>query len=202
MSNFPGGGARSHHECTITSTSKSPSQDLEGKIIELKKLAESGGAVDVADEIARLEKRVREALRDIYKALTPWQKAQVARHSDRPHCLDYVGGLFTEFTPLAGDRAFGEDHAIVCGFGRFRGEPIAVIGQEKGDDTKSRLKHNFGMAQARRLPQGGALHGTRRPLRRAGRHALSTPPAPIPASMRKNAARRKRSRGRPRHAWR
>ncbi len=89
----------------------------------------------------------RDALRDIYKALTPWQKVQVARHPDRPHCLDYVGGLFTEFTPLAGDRAFGEDHAIVCGFGRFRGEPIAVIGQEKGDDTKSRLKHNFGMAK-------------------------------------------------------
>ena len=99
------------------------------------------------EEIARLEKRSRDALRDIYKALTPWQKAQVARHPDRPHCLDYVGGLFTEFTPLAGDRAFGEDHAIVCGFGRFRGEPIAVIGQEKGDDTKSRLKHNFGMAK-------------------------------------------------------
>ena len=124
-----------------------PVADLEGKIIELKKLAESGEAVDVGEEIARLEKRSRDALRDIYKALTPWQKAQVARHPDRPHCLDYVGGLFTDFTPLAGDRAFGEDHAIVCGFGRFRGEPIAVIGQEKGDDTKSRLKHNFGMAK-------------------------------------------------------
>ena len=122
-------------------------QDLEGKIIELKKLAENGEAVDVGEEIARLEKRSRDALRDVYKALTPWQKAQVARHPDRPHCLDYVGGLFTDFTPLAGDRAFGEDHAIVGGFGRFRGEPIAVIGQEKGDDTKSRLKHNFGMAK-------------------------------------------------------
>jgi len=124
-----------------------PIQDLEAKIIELKKLAENDDAVDVRDEIARLEKRLQDALRDIYKALTPWQKAQVARHSDRPHCLDYVGGLFTDFTPLAGDRAFGEDHAIVCGFGRFRGDAIAVIGQEKGDDTKSRLKHNFGMAK-------------------------------------------------------
>jgi acetyl-CoA carboxylase carboxyl transferase subunit alpha len=124
-----------------------PVADLEGKIIELKKLAESDEAVDVKEEISRLEKRSRDALREIYRALTPWQKAQVARHSDRPHCLDYVKGLFSDFTPLAGDRAFGDDHAIVCGFARFRGQPIAVIGQEKGDDTASRLKHNFGMAK-------------------------------------------------------
>jgi len=124
-----------------------PVQDLDGKIIELKKLAESGEAVDVAEEIARLEKRSRDALRDAYKALTPWQKVQVARHPDRPHCLDYIKGLLTEFTPLAGDRAFGEDQAIVGGFARFRGEPIAVIGQEKGSDTASRLKHNFGSAR-------------------------------------------------------
>ncbi len=121
-----------------------PIQDLEGKILELKKLAESGEAVDVADEIGRLEKRVQDALLNIYKSLTPWQKVQVARHSDRPHCLDYIATLFTEFTPLAGDRKFGEDAAIVGGFARFRGEPVAVIGQEKGSDTKSRLKHNFG----------------------------------------------------------
>lgn len=124
-----------------------PVADLEGKIIELKKLSESGEAVDVADEVARLEKRSRDALRDIYKQLTPWQKAQVARHPDRPHCLDYVSALFTDFTPLAGDRAFGDDHAIVGGFARFRGEPVAILGQEKGSDTKSRLKHNFGMAK-------------------------------------------------------
>jgi acetyl-CoA carboxylase carboxyl transferase subunit alpha len=121
-----------------------PVQDLEGKILELKKLSESGEAVDVGEEIARLEKRSQEALREVYKSLTPWQKVQVARHSDRPHCLDYVKGLFTDFTPLAGDRGFGEDAAIVGGFARFRGEPIAVLGQEKGSDTKSRLKHNFG----------------------------------------------------------
>ncbi|MGN6536370.1 MAG: acetyl-CoA carboxylase carboxyltransferase subunit alpha [Mesorhizobium sp.] len=127
-----------------------PVADLEGKIIELKKLAESGEAVDVADEIARLEKRSKDALRDVYKALTPWQKVQVARHPDRPHCLDYVKGLFTDFAPLAGDRTFGEDQAIVGGFARFRGEPVAVIGQEKGSDTASRLKHNFGMA----MPDG------------------------------------------------
>jgi acetyl-CoA carboxylase carboxyl transferase subunit alpha len=121
-----------------------PVADLEGKIIELKKLADNGGAVDVADEITRLEKRSRDALRDVYKSLTPWQKVQVARHPDRPHCQDYVGRLVTDFTPLAGDRAFGNDHAIVGGFGRFRGQPIALLGQEKGSDTKSRLKHNFG----------------------------------------------------------
>ena len=121
-----------------------PVQDLEGKILELKKLSEGGEAVDVADEIARLEKRSQEALREVYKSLTPWQKVQVARHPDRPHCLDYVKALFSDFTPLAGDRNFGEDAAIVGGFARFRGEPVALLGQEKGSDTKSRLKHNFG----------------------------------------------------------
>ncbi|QPC85699.1 acetyl-CoA carboxylase carboxyltransferase subunit alpha [Mesorhizobium sp. NBSH29] len=124
-----------------------PVADLEGKILELKKLSESGEAVDVADEIARLEKRSADAMREVYKNLTPWQKAQVARHSDRPHCLDYINTLLTDFTPLAGDRNFGDDAAIVGGFARFRGAPIAVIGQEKGSDTKSRLKHNFGMAK-------------------------------------------------------
>jgi acetyl-CoA carboxylase carboxyl transferase subunit alpha len=113
----------------------------------LKRLADNGQAVDVTEEISRLEKRSKDALRDIYKALTPWQKAQVARHSDRPHCLDYVKTLFTDFTPLAGDRAFGDDHAIVGGFARFRGESVALIGQEKGSDTETRLKHNFGMAK-------------------------------------------------------
>ncbi|RWK41703.1 acetyl-CoA carboxylase carboxyltransferase subunit alpha [Mesorhizobium sp.] len=121
-----------------------PVADLEGKILELKKLAENGEAVDVGDEISRLEKRVRDALRDTYKALTPWQKVQVARHPDRPHCVDYIKGLFNDFTPLAGDRNFGEDQAIVGGFARFHGEPVAIIGQEKGSDTASRLRHNFG----------------------------------------------------------
>ncbi|MCV0394473.1 MAG: acetyl-CoA carboxylase carboxyltransferase subunit alpha [Rhizobiaceae bacterium] len=124
-----------------------PVAELEGKILELKKLMEEGEAVDTKEEISRLEKRARDALRDVYKSLAPWQKAQVARHPDRPHCLDYVGSLFTDFTPLAGDRAYGEDNAIVGGFARFRGEPVAVIGQEKGSDTATRLKHNFGMAR-------------------------------------------------------
>ena len=120
--------------------------DIDAKIAELRKLS-ADGSVDFTDEIARLEKRSQDQLRDLYKALTPWQKAQVARHPDRPHCLDYVRELFTDFTPLAGDRSFGDDHAIVGGFARFRGEPVAILGQEKGADTKSRLKHNFGMAR-------------------------------------------------------
>lgn len=124
-----------------------PVADLEGKILELKKLSESGEAVDVGDEVARLEKRAQDALRDAYKNLTPWQKVQVARHPDRPHCLDYVRALFTDFTPLAGDRAFGEDQAMVAGFARFRGESVAVLGLEKGNDTQTRLKHNFGSAR-------------------------------------------------------
>lgn len=125
-----------------------PIADLEGQILELKKLAESGeGAVDVADEITRLEKRSQEALVEAYRKLTPWQKAQVARHPDRPHAKDYIGALFDEFTPLAGDRAYAEDNAIVAGFARFDGKPVVVLGQEKGNDTQSRIKHNFGMAR-------------------------------------------------------
>jgi acetyl-CoA carboxylase carboxyl transferase subunit alpha len=124
-----------------------PVADLEGKILELKKLSESGESVDVRDEIARLEKRSQEALRDAYRQLTPWQKVQVARHPDRPHCLDYVRGLFTDFTQLAGDRAFGEDNAVIAGFARFQGQAVAVLGLEKGNDTQSRIKHNFGSAR-------------------------------------------------------
>jgi len=124
-----------------------PVADLEAKILELKKMSESGEGVDVGDEIARLEKRSREALQEAYKSLTPWQKALVARHPDRPHCLDYLKALFTDVTPLAGDRKFAEDNAIIAAFARFEGEPIAVIGQEKGNDTQSRLKRNFGMAR-------------------------------------------------------
>lgn len=124
-----------------------PVADLEGKILELKKLAEEQGSVEMSDEIARLEKRSADALKDIYRKLTPWQKAQIARHPDRPHCLDYIGRLFTEFTPLAGDRKFANDEALQAGFARFNGEPVAILGQEKGSDTKTRLRHNFGSAR-------------------------------------------------------
>ncbi|RCS22363.1 acetyl-CoA carboxylase carboxyltransferase subunit alpha [Phyllobacterium salinisoli] len=124
-----------------------PVADLEGQILELKKLSQESGGVEMSDEISRLERRSADALKDLYRKLTPWQKAQIARHPDRPHCLDYLKRLFTEFTPLAGDRKFSEDEAIQAGFARFKGEAVAIIGQEKGADTKSRLKHNFGSAR-------------------------------------------------------
>lgn len=124
-----------------------PVADLEGQILELKKLAQEQGSVEMSDEISRLEKRSADALKDIYRKLTPWQKAQIARHPDRPHCLEYIERLFTEFTPLAGDRQFANDEAIQGGFARFNGLPVAILGQEKGSDTKTRLKHNFGSAR-------------------------------------------------------
>src|SRR5262245_35226550 len=124
-----------------------PVAELEAKIEELRTLQTQGDAVAIGDEIERLEQRAAQALKAVYAALTPWQKTQVARHPQRPHCIDYVEGLITDFTPLAGDRKFGEDAAIVGGFGRFRGASICVIGQEKGSSTESRLKHNFGMAR-------------------------------------------------------
>ncbi|ENP41881.1 acetyl-coenzyme A carboxylase carboxyl transferase subunit alpha [Brucella abortus 78/32] len=124
-----------------------PVADLEGQILELKKLAQEQGSVEMGGEISRLEKRSADALKDIYRKLTPWQKAQIARHPDRPHCLEYIDRLFTEFTPLAGDRKFANDEALQAGFGRFNGTPVAIIGQEKGSDTKTRLKHNFGSAR-------------------------------------------------------
>ncbi|MCE7027694.1 acetyl-CoA carboxylase carboxyltransferase subunit alpha [Jiella avicenniae] len=124
-----------------------PVADLEGQIIELRKIETGEDAVKVTDEIDRLEKRSKEALEDLYKKLTPWQKTQVARHPDRPHCVDYIGRLITDFVPLAGDRYYAEDYAVIAGFGRFDGASVAVIGQEKGADTQTRLKHNFGMAR-------------------------------------------------------
>ena len=124
-----------------------PVAELESKIAELRSLAARDGAAAIGDDVTRLEAKAEAALRDLYANLTPWQKTQVARHPERPHCLDYIEALFTEFTPLAGDRVFGEDAAVVAGFARFRGQPVAVIGQEKGSNTESRLKHNFGMAR-------------------------------------------------------
>jgi len=123
-----------------------PVAELETKVEELRALAETG-EVSIAEELSKLEAKAAKALADLYAALTPWQKIQVARHPQRPHFHDYIAHLVDEFTPLAGDRLFGEDFAIVGGFGRFRGEPVCVIGQEKGSDTQSRLKHNFGMAR-------------------------------------------------------
>jgi len=123
-----------------------PVAELEGKIAELKSLATTDQAVDIDDEVTRLAARAEEALADIYKKLTPWQKTQVARHPQRPHFTDYLKALVTEWAPLAGDRKFGEDAAIMTGFGRIDGTPVAILGQEKGSTTETRLKHNFGMA--------------------------------------------------------
>ena len=124
-----------------------PVADLEGKIAELKSIAATDQAVSIDEEVSRLSSRADEALVEIYKKLTPWQKTQVARHPQRPHFSDYVSTLITEWQPLAGDRKFAEDSAIQAGFGRFEGQPVAVIGQEKGNSTETRLKHNFGMAR-------------------------------------------------------
>jgi len=124
-----------------------PVAELEAKVEELRLLEESGDAVAISEEIARLKAKADAALEELYASLTPWQKTQVARHPQRPHYLDYVASLIADFVPLAGDRKFGDDAAIVGGFGRLDGESICVIGQEKGSTTEARIKHNFGMAR-------------------------------------------------------
>jgi acetyl-CoA carboxylase carboxyl transferase subunit alpha len=123
-----------------------PLAELEGKIEELRHLAD-GGDLNIADEVERLENKVDRLLKQTYAKLSPWQKVQLARHPERPHGGDYIAGLMTEFTPLAGDRAFSEDRAIIGGLGRFRGRAVVVLAHEKGADTETRVKHNFGMAK-------------------------------------------------------
>jgi len=120
--------------------------DLESKIEELRHLS-SEGEVNIADEVQRLQEKVQRLLTQTYDKLTPWQKAQVARHQKRPHALAYINAMIDDFTPLAGDRAFADDNAIVGGLGRFRGHSVVVIGNEKGNSTESRIHHNFGMAK-------------------------------------------------------
>ena len=125
-----------------------PLAEIEGKAEELRAIARSSEEeMDVSDEAAALDAKAATMLRDLYKSLTPWRKCQVARHPDRPHCADYIRELFTEFTPLAGDRNFADDHAVMGGLARFDGTPVMVIGHEKGHDTKSRIERNFGMAR-------------------------------------------------------
>ncbi len=124
-----------------------PVAELEAKVEELRTLQGEENAVAIGEEITRLELKATAALEELYGSLTPWQKTQVARHPQRPHCLDYVAALITDFTPLAGDRKFGDDDALVGGFGRFEGESVCVIGHEKGSTTEARIKHNFGMAR-------------------------------------------------------
>ena len=124
-----------------------PVAELEAKVEELRAMQAGDNPVAIGEDIGRLEAKAAQALKDLYAELTPWQKTQVARHPQRPHCLDYVSALITDFVPFAGDRKFGEDEAIVGGFGHFRDESICVIGHEKGSSTESRLRHNFGMAR-------------------------------------------------------
>lgn len=124
-----------------------PIAELETKVAELRALSGEGEAVSISDEISTLEAKTHDALQNTYAKLSPWQKTQVARHPQRPHCVDYIEALLEDFTPLAGDRYFAEDYAMLGGLGRFQGRPVMVIGQEKGSDTEGRLKHNFGMAR-------------------------------------------------------
>jgi acetyl-CoA carboxylase carboxyl transferase subunit alpha len=142
-----------------------PIAELEGKIEELRRMSEPNG-INIADEVARLTVVADRQLRTTYARLTPWQKTLVARHPDRPKATDYIAGLITEFTPLAGDRAFADDSAVLGGIGRFNGRAVAVLGTEKGSDTDSRVKHNFGMAR----PEG--YRKARRLIELAGRFGL------------------------------
>jgi len=142
-----------------------PIAELESKIEELRHLSTTS-EINIADEVGRLENTANRLLRQTYARLTPWQKVQVARHPERPHCLDYVGRLITDFVPLAGDRAFAEDTAVIGGIGRFRGQSILALGTEKGADTPARLRHNFGMAR----PEG--YRKARRLMRLADRFGL------------------------------
>ncbi|WVX47231.1 Acetyl-coenzyme A carboxylase carboxyl transferase subunit alpha [Roseobacter fucihabitans] len=124
-----------------------PLAEIEGKAEELRALARASDEMDVTDEAAALDAKASAMLVDLYKSLTPWRKCQVARHPERPHCHDYIDALFTDYTPLAGDRNFADDHAVMGGLARFNDQPVMVIGHEKGNDTKSRIEHNFGMAR-------------------------------------------------------
>ena len=143
-----------------------PIAELEGKIEELRRLPE-GAEVDIAEEIATLTQKVEKLLAATYAKLTPWQKTLVARHPARPHAKHFVSRLITDFLPLAGDRAFADDRAILAGLGRFRGRAVAVLGTEKGDDTEGRVAHNFGMSR----PEG--YRKARRMLDLAGRFGLA-----------------------------
>ena len=124
-----------------------PLAEIEGKAEELRAMARQSEGMDVEAEAAALDRKAAEMLRELYKSLTPWRKCQVARHPDRPHCRDYISALFTEYTPLAGDRNFADDHAVMGGLARFQDHPVVVIGHEKGHNTKTRIERNFGMAR-------------------------------------------------------
>ncbi|MFS4581090.1 acetyl-CoA carboxylase carboxyltransferase subunit alpha [Phaeobacter sp. C3_T13_0] len=124
-----------------------PLAEIEGKAEELRAMARTNEEADLSDEAAALDAKAAQLLIDLYKDLTPWRKCQVARHPERPHCRDYIDALFTEYTPLAGDRNFADDLAVMGGLARFNDQPVMVIGHEKGSNTKARIAHNFGMAR-------------------------------------------------------
>ncbi|MEM9577264.1 MAG: acetyl-CoA carboxylase carboxyltransferase subunit alpha [Pseudomonadota bacterium] len=124
-----------------------PLAEIEGKAEELRAMARANEEMDVTEEAAALDTKARAMLEELYKSLTPWRKCQVARHPERPHCQDYIDALFSEYTPLAGDRNFADDHAVMGGLARLNDRPVIVIGHEKGNDTKSRIERNFGMAR-------------------------------------------------------
>ncbi|WP_375174416.1 acetyl-CoA carboxylase carboxyltransferase subunit alpha [Pseudooceanicola sp.] len=124
-----------------------PLAEIEGKARELRAMARQNEGMDIENEAKALDAKAETMMRDLYKSLTPWRKCQVARHPDRPHCRDYIEELFQEYTPLAGDRNFADDHAVMGGLARFNDQPVMVIGHEKGNDTKSRIERNFGMAR-------------------------------------------------------
>jgi len=124
-----------------------PLAEIEGKAAELRAMARANEGANVDDEATALDRKAADLLKSLYADLTPWRKCQVARHPDRPHCRDYIDALFTEYTPLAGDRNFADDHAVMGGLARLDGRPVMVIGHEKGNDTQSRIERNFGMAR-------------------------------------------------------
>jgi acetyl-CoA carboxylase carboxyl transferase subunit alpha len=124
-----------------------PLAEIEGKAEELRAMARDDNEMDIEAEAVALDKKASSMLLDLYSTLTPWRKCQVARHPDRPHCKDYIKALFQEYTPLAGDRNFADDHSIMGGLARLEGRPVVIIGHEKGSDTKSRIARNFGMAR-------------------------------------------------------
>ncbi|MCX8508768.1 MAG: acetyl-CoA carboxylase carboxyltransferase subunit alpha [Rhodobacteraceae bacterium] len=124
-----------------------PLAEIEGKAEELRAMARKSEGMNVEKEAAALDRKAADMLKDLYKTLDPWRKCLVARHPDRPHCIDYITTLFTEYTPLAGDRNFADDHAVMGGLARLNDQPVVVIGHEKGNDTKSRIERNFGMAR-------------------------------------------------------
>jgi acetyl-CoA carboxylase carboxyl transferase subunit alpha len=138
---------RPAHELTSYLDFEKPLAEIEGKARELRAMARQTEGMDIEDEAKALDAKAQTMMRDLYKSLTPWRKCQVARHPDRPHCKDYIEALFQEYTPLAGDRNFADDHAVMGGLARFNDQPVMVIGHEKGNDTKSRIERNFGMAR-------------------------------------------------------